>query len=306
MGWARTTSDRLHEFELASVGRLTVAGVLNLLDDPARVLGKTFVELLRFADDTSIDYDRRHEIGDPIHHAGRATPHARGSFDRLAGCQNQSPSRTSAKQAPRASRTVIRILRSLGLAEDTGRGVDVMQDTMAAELLDPPRFFDHGHEVIVELPIRSAVTSSERAWIHELGRRGDLRGIDRIALVHATRGEILTNKRIRQLLATDAHTARDVLQRLRDHGFLGQHGQRGGATYHLSGTLNPPAGLRLSPAELAEVVIGTRPDRPDRQQPRPSGDRSGPRRGACPSRPSRQPGKLVRTGQRRGAKYHAT
>ena len=49
-------------------GRLTVAGALYLLDDPARVLGKTFVELLRFTDDTSIDYDRRHEIGGPIHH----------------------------------------------------------------------------------------------------------------------------------------------------------------------------------------------------------------------------------------------
>ena len=35
---------------------------------------------------------------------------------------------------------VIRVLRALGLAEDVGRGVDVMQDTMAAEMLEPPRF----------------------------------------------------------------------------------------------------------------------------------------------------------------------
>ncbi len=40
---------------------------------------------------------------------------------------------------------VIRLLRALGLAEDAGRGIDVMQDTMAAEMLDPPRFFGHGH-----------------------------------------------------------------------------------------------------------------------------------------------------------------
>lgn len=54
--------------------------------------------------------------------------------------------------------TVIKILRSLGLAADTGRGVDVMQDTMTAEMLDPLSFQDNGHEVMVELPIRSAVT----------------------------------------------------------------------------------------------------------------------------------------------------
>jgi ATP-dependent DNA helicase RecG len=35
---------------------------------------------------------------------------------------------------------VIRVLRALGLAEDVGRGVDVMQDTMAAEMLEPPSF----------------------------------------------------------------------------------------------------------------------------------------------------------------------
>jgi hypothetical protein len=33
---------------------------------------------------------------------------------------------------------------------------------------------------------------------------GDLRGIDRITLVHAARGEILTNERIRQPLTVDA------------------------------------------------------------------------------------------------------
>lgn len=110
---------------------------------------------------------------------------------------------------------------------------------MAAELLDPPRFFDHGHEVVVERRIRSAVTSSERAWIHQLERRGELRGIDRIALIHAARGEILTNKRIRELLTVDAHAARDVLQRLTDQGFLKQRDRavrtksRNGTSYGL-------------------------------------------------------------------------
>ena len=46
--------------------------------------------------------------------------------------------------------------------------VDLMQDAMADEMLDPPRFEDNGHEVTVELPLRSAVAPVERAWIREL------------------------------------------------------------------------------------------------------------------------------------------
>jgi ATP-dependent DNA helicase RecG len=143
----------------------------------------------------------------------------------------------------RAARNVvvIKVLRALGLAEDAGRGVDVMQDTMANEMLDPPAFRDHGHEVVVELPIRSAVTPSERAWVH--------------ALVHAARGEVLTNKQLRELLPVDSGEAREILHRLRDQGFLEQRGQRGGATYRLAGTLRPSSGLRLSLDELDAVVL---------------------------------------------------
>jgi ATP-dependent DNA helicase RecG len=63
---------------------------------------------------------------------------------------------------------VIRALRRFGLAEDAGRGIDVMQDVMQEEMLDPPRFGDHGQEVVVDLPIRSAVAPVERAWIRSL------------------------------------------------------------------------------------------------------------------------------------------
>jgi ATP-dependent DNA helicase RecG len=67
-------------------------------------------------------------------------------------------------------------------------------------MLDPPRFADSGHEVTVELPIRSAVAPVERAWIHELELRGTLIGTDRLVLVHAARGEVLTNARVREML----------------------------------------------------------------------------------------------------------
>lgn len=303
------TVDRMRDSELAVGERLTVAGALYLLQEPAPVLGKAFVELLRFPDDTTVDYDRREEITGPIHHVleravervmselgqemvvlgtrryelpripevvlreALANALAHRSYE-AAGTAVRVELRPSllVVRSPgglpepvtvdniretNAARNlvVIRLLRALGLAEDAGRGVDVMQDTMAAEMLDPPRFIDHGHEVVVELPIRSAVAPAERAWIHELERRGTLRGRDRIALVHAARGETLTNKRVRTLTGTDTHAAREVLHRLRDEGFLEQHGRRGGATYRLSGDLRAPAGLQLNPDELADLVV---------------------------------------------------
>lgn len=179
-----------------------------------------------------------------------------------------------------------------------------MQDAMAAEMLDPPRFFDHGHEVVVELPIRSAVTSAERAWVRELERRGTLQGVDRIALVHAARGENLTNRRVRHLVAADAGGARDILHRLRDQGFLEQRGQRGGATYRLSGTLSPPAGLRLSPGELEDIVLELA-----KQGPIANSDvrtATGLDRAEALALLDRlvKDGRLVRTGQRRGARYN--
>ena len=50
-------------------------------------------------------------------------------------------------------------------------------------------------------------------------------------------------------------SARVALQRLRDAGFLVQHGKRGGATYVLERSLQPPAGLRLGRAELEDLVF---------------------------------------------------
>jgi ATP-dependent DNA helicase RecG len=157
---------------------------------------------------------------------------------------------------------VIRVLRQLGLAEDAGRGVDVMEDSMRDEMLDPPRFEDLGHAVRVTLPIRSAVAPEERAWVQEIQRRGSLEPRDRVLVVHAARGEVLTNARARELLGADSREARAALRRLRDQGLLLQEGERGGATYAISDTLAPPAGLRLSRAELADLVIELARDGP--------------------------------------------
>lgn len=200
---------------------------------------------------------------------------------------------------------VIKVLRAFGIAEDEGRGVDLMQDAMVAEMLDPPRFSDNGHEVAVELPIRSAVAPVERAWVRELERRGALYGADRLALVYAARGEILTNARVREILATDADRAREVLRRLRDEGFLEQRGQRGGATYRLSGSLRPPAGLRSSAEELEDVVLrlASETSIANRDVRAATGlDRAEAR--ALLDRLVRV-GRLRRSGERRGTRYDA-
>jgi ATP-dependent DNA helicase RecG len=200
---------------------------------------------------------------------------------------------------------VITALRSFGLAEDAGRGVNVMEDTMREEMLDPPQIEDHGHQVAITLPARSAVAPVERAWIRELEERGHLEGSDRLVLVHAARGETLTNAAVRDILQTDSQTARLLLQRLRDAGFLKQHGQRGGVTYHLAERLQPPAGLRLGPDELADLLVDLAGDGPiSNANVR---EATGLDRDEARSMLAKltQEGRLVQSGTRRGTRYRA-
>jgi ATP-dependent DNA helicase RecG len=358
LGWKNATAERLREAGLVEGDRLTVAGALFLLAEPEWALGKAYVEIQRFPDDATIDYDRREEIRGPVH---RVLPRVvervmaelgtelvvlgvrryelprlpevviREAIANALGHRSYEAAGTSVRVEMRPSSVQVRspgglpepvtveniretsaarnlvamkVLRRFGLAEDQGRGVDVMQDTMALEMLDPPVFIDNRHEVVVALPVRSAVAPAERAWIRELERRGTLMGADRLALVHAARGEILTNGRVRDLLSLDRQEARAVLQRLRDEGFLEQRGQRGGASYRLSGSLDPPAGLRLSPEELEDVV-----ERLAVAGPIANSDvrkATGLDRAEAFGLLDRmvRAGRLRRTGERRGTRYH--
>jgi ATP-dependent DNA helicase RecG len=150
---------------------------------------------------------------------------------------------------------ILSVLRRFRLAEDAGRGVDVMQDEMTEALLDPPIFEDQGHSVSVTLPIRGAISPQERAWVMEVERQGAIQPRDRVPLVHAARGEALTNSLVRDLLGVDSRDARQSLRRLKDAGFLEQHGERGGAVYFLSRAVRAPAAFRLSPSDLRMFVL---------------------------------------------------
>src|SRR5690606_29992138 len=84
--------------------------------------------------------------------------------------------------------TLIDVLRRFRLAEDAGRGIDVIEDEMRAALLDPRRFSeDGGRFVRVELPLRGPITARERVWVQELEASGQLEPGDRLLLVHAAR-----------------------------------------------------------------------------------------------------------------------
>jgi ATP-dependent DNA helicase RecG len=356
---SENAEERLQEIGYAAGDRLTVAGALYLTDEPSDVLGKVHVELLRYRDDESVDYDLRIEISGPlpaqleaatrrIHDElgtelvvlgvrrydlarvpqvvlreaiANALAHRSYELDRTPVRVEIRPSSVLIRSpgglpepvtveniretsAPR-NISVIRALRSFGLAEDAGRGIDVMEDTMLEEMLDPPRFEDHGHEVAVTLPVRSAVAPVERAWVRELEKRGALEGPDRLVLVHAARGEILTNAKVREIIQADGGMAREVLHRLRDAGFLEQRGERGGATYSLEGSLEPPAGLRLGAEELAQLIEGLATKGPIRNADVREATGLGRSEVRALLRRLVREERLIQTGQRRGTRYLA-
>jgi ATP-dependent DNA helicase RecG len=174
--------------------------------------------------------------------------------------------------------SVIAVLRQFRLTEDAGRGVDVMQDVMRDEMLDPPIFEEISDFVRVTLPIKGPITPQERAWLKDLEERGTLEPADRLLLVHATRrhpvtklerrgGKLLevgkstmprrlTNAEAREITGLGREEARTALKRLCDQGFLTQHGQRGGAYYLLNPTLIQGAAHGMTEEEIEQLVLG--------------------------------------------------
>lgn len=159
------------------------------------------------------------------------------------------------QQAARNSK-VIKILRAFSLAEDQGKGVDLIQDLMRDELLAQPEFRATEVSVSVVLPVLSGTSPAERAWVREVETRGKIQERDRVLLVYARRGEEITNRRARELLNASRDVATAALNRLTRAGLLERFGQRGGTRYRLALELEPPAGLSLNRAELKDLILG--------------------------------------------------
>lgn len=312
-GWsAEHVPDRLAEVGLAAPdgtgAHLTVAGALYLLPQPREILGKAYIEVFRYRDESET-YDRRFEIDGPVdeqvERATRELMDELGADVVVLGVRRHELPRIPEKvlreaianavahrtyeasgqpvrvevrpdrvvitspgglpepvtlanmREQNAARNIniIKTLRRFRLAEDAGLGVDVMEDAMEAAMLEKPEFATDGSHVEVTLRLGSAVAPQERAWIAEIEQRGEIVPADRVLLLHAARGELLTNTSARSLLGADSVHARAALHRLRDLGYLNQSGQRGGAFYTLAKGLGPPAGLKLDRDELQGVVL---------------------------------------------------
>ena len=289
--------------------RLSVAGALYLLADPARVLGKAFVEVFRYRGE-GVDYDRREEFGGPLQRQAAAAAdfvldelgfdlallgvrrHELHRLPRVVVREAVANAVAHRSYAPAATAEAVRIeirpdrvvvrspggllegvslddpairsvprnvlairtLRFFGIAEDAGRGVRLMRDHMALNLMEPPRFEADDSSVTVTLPLGSAAEPAERAWLALtlIGEQpgavrpysvGDTAGVpaglqarDAGVLLRAGRGETLTNGQVRELLGVDVAAARAVLRRLRDRWLLQQRGNGAGAHYVLAPT----------------------------------------------------------------------
>lgn len=145
----------------------------------------------------------------------------------------------SLRQAQSArNHVVIDVLRRFGLAEDSGQGIDVIQDMMRLEMLAEPAFEEGDAWFAVSLPLKGLISTTERAWLLELERADHLRPEERQLILLLIRGQRLTNTSAREALGVDSTEARTRLKRLRDAGVLAQHGTRGRA-YYVLGPLGP-------------------------------------------------------------------
>ncbi len=206
------------------------------------------------------------------------------------------------QNAPR-NVAIINTLRRFGLAEDAGRGVDVMEDAMAAHLLAAPKFVDDGTSVTVTLSTESTITSEERAWLLSLESDQSISPDERRLLLLAAREGSLTNARARTALGIDSVAARRLLTDLRDRGLLTQHGIRGGAQYTLARSLTPSPVRGLTPEELDTVILELAATGPITNEK--ARDATGADREIILRRLNAlvESGGLVRHGERRGTVY---
>ncbi|MYN65547.1 MAG: hypothetical protein F4X11_11030 [Acidobacteria bacterium] len=126
---------------------------------------------------------------------------------------------------------IMRVLKTLGLVEEYGDGIDRMYREMEARLLEPPAFEATASSVTVTLRNRMLVDVEDQVWLNQLGR-DDVTAGERRALVAARREGAVTPRELRGMLPeTDVDT---VLAQSVAKGLLTRVGRRGGSRYVLS------------------------------------------------------------------------
>ena len=132
----------------------------------------------------------------------------------------------------------MRVLKSLGLVEEYGEGIDRMYREMEARLLAPPVFETTSSSVTVTLRHRSLVDVEDQAWL--IGLAGTTTASERLALIAARRDGAVTRRALRSMMAeTQVDTA---LKGAVAKGLLRRVGTAGGTRYVLGGAVGGAAG----------------------------------------------------------------
>ena len=128
---------------------------------------------------------------------------------------------------------VMRVLKTLGLVEEYGEGIDRMYREMVARLLPPPVFDATSSSVTVTLRNRSAADVEAQAWLLDLPE--DATENERRVLMVARRDGAATKRALRPLMAESELEA--ALKGAVAKGLLRRLGSRGGTRYELAPSL---------------------------------------------------------------------
>ena len=146
---------------------------------------------------------------------------------------------------------IMRILKTLGLVEEYGEGIDRMYREMESRLMEPPMFEASAGSVTVTLRNRFLVDVEDQMWLMKLGRE-DLTMNERRALVAARRNGAVTPRELRDIVPEADAGA--VLTGAAAKGLLERIGHRGGSRYVLSGAVAHRAGMGAQNGRRQAVI----------------------------------------------------
>ena len=135
---------------------------------------------------------------------------------------------------------IMRVLKTVGLVEEYGEGIERMYEEMESRLLEPPVFSATDSSVTVTLYNRSVIDVEEQLWLQAL-EGVHLMADERRLLVEVRRaGGAIAPRQIREAMP-EADTP-ELLARAQTKGLLARIGIRGGSRYTLANLIVPLAG----------------------------------------------------------------
>ena len=135
---------------------------------------------------------------------------------------------------------IMRVLKTVGLVEEYGEGIERMYQEMESRLLEPPVFSATDASVTVTLYNRSVIDVEEQLWLQAL-EGVHLTADERRLLIEVRRaGGSIAPRQVRE--AMPESDTRELLARAQTKGLLARVGTRGGSRYALAHLTVPVAG----------------------------------------------------------------